>query len=343
MLLLALLGQAVFGSVRLSLTTDEPMHIAMGYTELATGDYSLLPAHIHPPLVNEWAAWPLLLRPDRPDPRQVPGWDEGNLWKFSAQLLAQLGPVESVELATRVPIMLLALLLGALVYRWASDLLGARAGPAGAVPVCVRSGHHCPARSSTRPTSARWRLGCWRRLSPGAPMRASHPPARIALIGSGAGHVHGRQSVGPVLCAHARRCWSGLTLLRAHWGQWNRCSANRSCAGRCALLLIYALALGVVWAAYRFEFEPLPGVELSHSRRIALACLAGIQPARRGRTPGAFLAGQVSQHGWWWYFPLALCHQDAPPHFAVARDRPHQPMDLRKAAHGRGQTMSGCC
>src|SRR5512136_2931736 len=97
-LLLILFGQALFGSVRLSLTTDEPMHIAMGYTELTTGDYSLLPQHIHPPLVNMWAAWPLLLRPDHPDPRLVPGWAEGNLWTFSAQLLAQLGPVESVEL-----------------------------------------------------------------------------------------------------------------------------------------------------------------------------------------------------------------------------------------------------
>jgi len=301
MLLMAFWGQALFGSVRLSLTTDEPMHIAMGYTELTTGDYSLLPQHIHPPLVNMWAAWPLLIRPDHPDPRQMPGWAEGNLWKFSAQLLAQLGPVESVELATRVPIMLLALLLGALVYRWASDLLSMRAGLIALLLYAFDPGILSSSQFNTTDmgalafgllaTFAAWHAT--RRITLG----------RIALVGLALG-MSIASKVSGLFFAPMLALLIGVSLLRAHWGQW-KVLGQQVIRWAIRLALICVLAFGVVWASYRFEVRTLPGMSFpvpaaSHW----LVLQAFNQHVAEGHY--AFLVGQVAQHGWWWYFPLAL-------------------------------------
>ncbi|MBN1889212.1 MAG: glycosyltransferase family 39 protein [Thermoflexales bacterium] len=303
LLLLALFGQAVLSSRRMSLTTDEPMHIAMGYTSLASGDYRLLPAHIHPPLINEWAAWALLLQPERPDPHQVPGWDKGDLFKFSVQLLERLGPIEAVELATRVPIALLSLLLSALVYRWASDLFGARAGRLALFlyvldPAIISNSH-----VNTTDISA-LALGL---LATFAAWRATRRPSirlialsGLALGGSIAAKVSGL-FFAPMLAGLV-----GVTLLRADWGKGEGKALSRIMASWAArLALIYVLAGGVVWAVYGFEFKPLPGGALpipAPSHWLILQAFS--QHVAEGHT--AFLAGQVSQHGWWWYFPLAF-------------------------------------
>ncbi len=311
-LLLALFGQAVFGSTRLSLTTDEPMHIAMGYTVLATGDYHLLPLHIHPPLVNAWAAWPLLLRPDRPDPRQVPGWDQDNLWKFSAQLIPRLGPVESVELATRVPIMLLALLLGAVVYRWASDLCGPRAGLLALFLFTFDPGIISSSQFNTTDMGA-LAFGilatflAWR-----ATRRSTF--TRVALVGLTLG-MSIAAKVSGLFFAPMLALLVGLTLLRDYWGKWNllKLQALRWLA---RLLLIYALAFGVMWAAYRFELKPLPGTSLPIPATTDWLIL---QAFNRHVADGqsSFLAGQVSQFGWWWYFPFAFAVKTPVPSLAL--------------------------
>ena len=300
-LLLALFGQAVFGSTRLSLTTDEPMHIAMGYTVLATGDYHLLPLHIHPPLANAWAAWPLLLQPGRPDPRQVPGWDEGNLWKFSAQLITRLGPVESVELATRVPIMLLALLLGAVVYRWASDLFGARAGLLALFLFAFDPGIISCSQFNTTDMGAL----TFGMLSAYIAWRTTRHYAltRLALIGLTLG-MSIASKVSGLFFAPMLALLVGLTLLHDDWGKWSLLK-GQALRWLARLLLIYALAFGVLWAAYRFEFRPLPGTSFPIPATTHWLILQAFNHhVADGQS--AFLAGQVSQFGWWWYFPFAF-------------------------------------
>jgi hypothetical protein len=300
-LLLVLWGQVLFGSVRLSLTTDEPMHIAMGYTELTTGDYSLLPQHIHPPLTNMWAAWPLLLRPDRPDPRQMPGWADSNLWTFSAQLLAQLGPVESVELATRVPIMLVGLLLGALVYRWASDVAGMRAGLIALLLFAFDPGILSSSQFNTTDIGAT----AFGVLATFIAWRAMRRPTvwRIALIGLVLG-MSMASKVSGLIFAPMLVVLAGITLLKTHWRQWDE-FGKQIWRWAMRFVLIYAVAFGVVWASYRFEVGKLSGVGLPVP---AASHWLVLQAFNRHVAEGhyAFLAGQVGQHGWWWYFPLAL-------------------------------------
>jgi len=299
-LLLALFGQTVTGSLRMSLTTDEPMHIAMGYADLL-GDYRMLPAHIHPPLVNAWAAWPLLLRPERPELSQVPGWEQGNLFKFSAQLLLRLGPIEAVELATRLPIMLLSLLLGALVYRWASDLFGARAGLVALFLYAFDPGIVSNSQFNTTDIGAL----AFGMLAVYSGWRATrHPTARLTVLMGLALGMSVAAKVSGLFFAPMLAALVGVTLLRAEWGKWNTLG-KRALRWGMRLLLVYVLAFGVVWAVYRFEFRPLPGTgwpvpATSHW----LILRAFDQHVKEGHL--AFLAGQISQHGWWWYFPLAF-------------------------------------
>lgn len=307
-LLVALFGQAAFSSARMSLTTDEPMHIAMGYTSLATGDYRLLPVHIHPPLINEWAAWPLLLRPDRPDPYQVPGWEEGNLFQFSAQLVSRLGPVTAVELATRAPIMLLAILLGTLVYRWASDLFGRRAGLLALFLYAFDPGIISGAQFNTTDMGATTfgvlaTFAAWRAVRRPA-------PARLALTGLALGAAMAAKVSG-LFFAPMLALLIGITLLRTYWRRrrlepQGLCELGKQAltwAGR--LALIYALAFSVLWATYRFELGALPGLDLPVP---AASHWLILQAFNKHVAEGhmAFLAGQVSQYGWWWYFPLAF-------------------------------------
>src|SRR5512136_2527415 len=127
-LLWLLFAQAVRGAVVSSLTFDEGPHLAVGYATLRTGDFRLQPAHIHPPLANVLAAAPLLLDPSLPDPRAIGGWEIASLSAVTDEAIWKHRPQDALALAGRTPIILLAVLLGALVYRWAADLAGWKAG-----------------------------------------------------------------------------------------------------------------------------------------------------------------------------------------------------------------------
>src|SRR5512136_2857976 len=127
-LLWLLFAQAARGAVTASTTFDEGPHLAVGYATLSTGDFRLQPVHIHPPLANMLAAAPLLLDPSLPDPRAISGWSIASLSMVTDTIIWQHRPPDGLALAGRLPIIFLAILLGAFVYRWAADLAGVKAG-----------------------------------------------------------------------------------------------------------------------------------------------------------------------------------------------------------------------
>lgn len=122
LLLLAFFTQATAGINKLSFTYDEPIYIGVGYSDWSTGD-PFWHGHIgHPPLINLLTAWPLLLVSDRPDPRTFPQWGSSDVLGFSQALLVHFGNLDRAAMLTRLPVVWIALLLAALVYRWASEL-----------------------------------------------------------------------------------------------------------------------------------------------------------------------------------------------------------------------------
>ena len=128
LLLLAYFAMGMAQVHHASITFDEGPHLAIGYTTLRTGDFRLQPVHIHPPLANVLAGAPLLLQPDLPDPRSVDGWDINSLSAVTDALVWQYPEPARIATAGRVPILLLGVLLGSVISRWAKDLGGPRAG-----------------------------------------------------------------------------------------------------------------------------------------------------------------------------------------------------------------------
>lgn len=137
-LLLVLFGILLVGARALSLTTDEPLHIAVGYTVLARGKDALwlLPTHGHPPLLNVLEA--VLVYVEKPNlpVEQFPGWTEHDYTKYTQAFILQLFPTERIELISRFPTILMTLLLAGLVYRWGRELWGNRAGLIGLFVLC---------------------------------------------------------------------------------------------------------------------------------------------------------------------------------------------------------------
>jgi len=126
--LLGLMCVLMVSSARLkSPTMDEQNHIARGYAYLRTGDLRL--NLDHPPLINSLSAAPLLLLPDLRLPTDSPAWEQAHTIAFATQFLWHGDhDADQILLLARLPIILLAILLGCFVFRWATELHGPLAG-----------------------------------------------------------------------------------------------------------------------------------------------------------------------------------------------------------------------
>jgi len=125
--LLVLFCLLVFSVGEKSPTADEQNHVARGLAYLRTGDLRL--SQEHPPGVNAWEAWPLLLDPGIRLPLDSPSWANAEWYGFADELLWQANDrPQAMIFATRVPVMWLMVLLAALVYRWGRALGGSWGG-----------------------------------------------------------------------------------------------------------------------------------------------------------------------------------------------------------------------
>ncbi|HUK30838.1 MAG TPA: glycosyltransferase family 39 protein, partial [Candidatus Acidoferrum sp.] len=116
---------------RMSATSDEPVHLTMGYRALKAGDYRVDPEH--PPFLRMWAALPLLFERnikfpsqdiDKSDPL---GWVLGKRpdeWDYSHSFLYELNDADHMLYPARFMIALLGVLLGILIFCWAREWLG---------------------------------------------------------------------------------------------------------------------------------------------------------------------------------------------------------------------------
>ncbi|PIZ01111.1 hypothetical protein COY62_00250 [bacterium (Candidatus Howlettbacteria) CG_4_10_14_0_8_um_filter_40_9] len=106
---------------------DERPHIVAGYSYLTTGDYRINPEH--PPLIKDLAALPLVLKSSFTFPFDYWRANLNSQWELGSKFLYDSGnnPDEIFFLA-RLPIILLSLVLGYLVFIWAKDLYGEKAG-----------------------------------------------------------------------------------------------------------------------------------------------------------------------------------------------------------------------
>ena len=317
-LLLLLFAQTAFTATRTSLTIDEGLHITSGYSILRTGDYRLIEEH--PPLVKLLAALPLLPVSDLADPRTLPAWksdsttpDTVHLVRVMKQWLQPYRPFDRVVYAARVPIMLLSLVLGAVVFRWASDLAGPWAGLIALAlytfdPNLVAHSSVAAIDLGTAAFTTFASYAFWRALR--RPTRPSVVWAGATLGLAQAAKISALMLVPLFIVLASLRALTAddsalLSNLRIQ--RWAHTATRGQMLVRFGLMMLAILLLAglTLWGIYGFEIRTPPGWSIPVPAASHLIPLERVRhDIAAGRT--TFLMGQYSEHGWWYYFPVAF-------------------------------------
>lgn len=124
LLLLFMLIVAVLSMKGDSLTMDELAHIPAGYGYMHEKDYRLNPEH--PPLLKDLAAIPLLFMNLKFD-KEFGAWkdDVNGQWRAGWKFIFDSGnDTEKMIFWSRIPMILILLILGIYIFRWAKELFG---------------------------------------------------------------------------------------------------------------------------------------------------------------------------------------------------------------------------
>jgi hypothetical protein len=119
---------AVFSMKNDSATMDEVAHLPAGYSYLTQRDMRLNPEH--PPLIKDLSALPLLFIKEINFPLDIQAWQEdiNGQWTFGEHFLYQSqNPADKMLFWARVPMVLLLILFGFYIFKWARELYGDRA------------------------------------------------------------------------------------------------------------------------------------------------------------------------------------------------------------------------
>jgi hypothetical protein len=230
----------------------------------------------------------------------TPAWTEARTFDFAHMFLWEYNHnATQIVFLARFPVALLSLMLGALVYRWAGEVYGVRAGLLALVLYALAPNILAHARLATTDLGLACvyliaSYGWWRYL-------------RTRTLGSlgFAGMTLGialASKLTALLLLPVSVLVTGLYegLSAAHAGRVRR---GLALAG--GLVAAWAIALVTVWALYGFQVGSLP------TSRIAVPAapyITSVQALQRHTQAGhqAFLMGAYSLTGWWTYFPVAL-------------------------------------
>jgi hypothetical protein len=107
---------------------DEVAHIPAGYSYVRYHDFRLNPEH--PPLLKDLAGIPLqFLNVDFPTQDQFWTTDANGQWQAGWEFLyLPQNNTEAILFWSRLPILILSLFLGWMIYRWTKELVGIKAG-----------------------------------------------------------------------------------------------------------------------------------------------------------------------------------------------------------------------
>ena len=297
--LLALMATQMIWMARVkSVTMDEPNHIARGITYLRTGDLRL--GYLHPPLVNLISALPIALDSSILLPLDHPSWPTRNLGDFANQFLWKTNTnTQSILFRARLPIIALAVLLAMVVYAWARELYGKKAGllaltlTAFSPNVLAHGslatndvGFTCFAILSAY-TFWRWlRKPDWKRA-----MTAS------LCFGLAMASKFSALFLIPALALTAIAYWLTDPAEEKPFKKIFRFSG---------WLVVIALAGALmVWAIYGFKVGQVRGAGLTIPAPAYLAELK-LTADRIQKGNPTFLLGEHSKTGWWYYFPVTF-------------------------------------
>jgi hypothetical protein len=333
--LLGLVAVLCLTSMRFnSPTSDEQNHISRGYHYLVTGSLDL---NIAPPFVNALSGVPLLLHEGIIIPQYDTSHRKTYINQFAEEFVWVYNDAQTVIYAGRAMTVLLSMVLGYFVFRWAKGMWGMQGGLlalflyvldpnilAHSQLVTTDLGVTCLIFVSTY---FLWRFLTRRRnadlalaglllgLALATKLSALLLVPVFALIGI----------IEAVLVCDVR--------LPGRWpwkAQWSQRRWQKRVYFLCAVAIVLAVYCFLsLWASYRFEVAPLTTdthhatvdrlVQSPALRRLAYRVVesvwvpfptyfSGIRWLQRYAQRGApaFLMGQHSQKGWWYYFLVAF-------------------------------------
>jgi 4-amino-4-deoxy-L-arabinose transferase-like glycosyltransferase len=318
--LLAVMAANLFAVItRKSITIDEIAHVPAGYYHLVAGNYTL--NNEHPPLVKYWAALPLLfLQPNEPPLAALDNVDfytrTGDA--FAKFWTANASQFEVISFWTRVPMIVLTLALGWLIFVFTTELSNPRAGVLAVAlyslePTVLAHGRIVHTDLPAALAYLLFVLALYRYHR-----RSSFRSALVLGLVTGVALVtkFSLVIVGPIF-AVAMGAW----ILRAPSRGINRGQIVRH------VLVAGLVVLAVINLAYRFQRQPiLPGDVAwvaAKTPEYAPAIMSGISALsiffptyflfglyntvlHNNAGHASFLLGQYSDTGWWYYFPVAF-------------------------------------
>ncbi|HVX38341.1 MAG TPA: hypothetical protein VHB25_02115 [Gemmatimonadaceae bacterium] len=284
---------AVWSTARVfSGTVDEPAHIAAGMQWLTTHryDYDLQ----HPPIGRVAAALGPYLHGTR-------GIGAPGVYEEGAAILGRGAHYADTLASARHGELLFLIILALATWAWGTRLAGEVGGLAATLLVVANpnilahaglatTDIACAAMTTVALLAAAWWID-----------EASWP--RTAVFGAAVGlAVASRLSAIGFLGVAFAACYVLRGVVSRRWTIGASQSAARQLANAAMALAVACL---VVWAAYRFDVGPLhPGGPAVP----APAFLNGVSTFVLHGSSGhpAFLLGVPRNHGWWYYFPVAL-------------------------------------
>jgi len=309
-LLLILWVLLICGAQQTSVTADEMAHVAAGYAFLTAGRDAdwIASFHITPCLLNVLVAVPIYIV-DRSLPiREMAGWEVW--WRswvedFASHVFGMerapigwhlsdsISKVKAFQpfFATRVPTMLLTIVLGALVYRWGKVWIGSQVGLVGLFflvfdPTLLGHGRLATTDVGVTTFGTAALYEAWRWLEDCAWRRALTVGFLLGLT---------------MLAKASGGLWAIAVVLMLIVGAENRERLIRMFEQGVICGFIAILA---IWAAYGFAWGRLQGTSIPiFAPAYWEAFLAQV---RRGGVHWAFALGMRRQGHWWWYFPFAF-------------------------------------
>jgi hypothetical protein len=320
---------------RKSLTVDEPLLIAAGYYHLTAGDFR--PVNEHPPVAKVLGALPLVFGGTRApaiDPRPQADY-EYFLGLFREFWKANEARYETLTFRARVPLVALTLLLGVLVYFVARRMWGGRAAVFAVAlyslePTVLAHGRVVQTDIPSAFAYLLFAFALYEYLrGPGM--------VRAALVGLCAGFAvvtkFSMVVLAPVLCVvfAALLLFAGrLKLTRG------RVAAQAAAVALAAVFAVNAAyffrqrepepynlsltRLGLPAALDRTLAGPLSFGHLALQKVFPVDFVSGVdwQLAHNRDGHPAGLLGRYSQHGWWYYFPVAFALKTPLPYLLLS-------------------------
>ncbi len=285
-----------------SVTIDEPSHLVTGYAFLARGDTRI---KLNGPILpNVIGAVPLLTQPDlKLTPADDPMWDKNDHNGISDDFIWRntTSPFLLIYLS-RLPFIFISWLLGALIFRWASERAGSWAGVF-ALTLYVFDpnllAHSRLAMTDFAPAAiaffAIYSFDRW----------LQQTSNRKWLLATGV--FTGLMLASKFSLTMFALAMVILVILRSTRSNQRVHLPWRAAPGSALIgvLFIFAIAAFTIWGVYAFQIGPIdpggtPVPAPGFWREWQSAQYYLNQPWPN------YLFGQTSETGWWYYFPIAF-------------------------------------